>query len=57
MEEKTTMVLVELTAEFDKKITLIVADKKYKNEKTTKAKEIVALAELGYNIGEKLNQL
>jgi phosphotransferase system HPr-like phosphotransfer protein len=50
MEEKTTTVLVELTAEFDKKITLIVADKKYRNEKTTKAKEIVALAELGYNI-------
>ena len=51
MEEKTTKVLVEISADFDKKLELSLAIKKANYQKTTKAKEIVRLAEQGFDYG------
>jgi tRNA(Phe) wybutosine-synthesizing methylase Tyw3 len=58
MEEKTTKVLIEIPAEFDKKLELSLAEKKAIYVRTTKAKEIVRLAQIGFNsIEEKLRSL
>jgi hypothetical protein len=50
MDEKTTKVLIELPADFDIKIEMSLAEKKAMYQSTTKAKEIVRLAQIGYQI-------
>lgn len=48
MDEKTTKVLIEIPASFDKNLELSLAEKKANYVRTTKAKEIVRLAMIGY---------
>jgi hypothetical protein len=53
MEQKTTKVIVEISAKFDQELALRLAKKKANRNRTSKAKEIVRLAEIGFECEEK----